>query len=310
MKNLQLPTWTLCWALALLINSCSSTDNPEIPEPTPEPEPQQMPINLHCNIANTITKATDNAFEAGDRIGLYVVNYNGNIADNLQSTGNHVDNMAFTYNNQAWTPQSTIYWKDETTPADFYAYYPYSTAVTNVAAYAVEVKADQHKEADYKSSDFLWGKTDKVQPTESAVDITLSHLFSCAIVELVAGNGFTDADLAASDVLVQLNNAHCQATVNLSDGVVTPSSDTGSISFLHTGGNEFKALIIPQTIPTSSNFITVTIDGTTYNMEKDFTFIGSHRYRFTLTVRKTSNGINVDINDWVDDDVNHGGIAE
>ena len=87
-------------------------------------------------------------------------------------------------------------------------------------------------------------------------------------------------------------------------------SGTGSISFLRTEGNKFKALVIPQSIPASSNFITVTLGGKTYSMEKSFTFVGGHRYQFTLTVRKTSNGINVDINDWVDDDVDNGGVAE
>ena len=297
--------------LALLIASgCSSEDSPETPEPLPEPVPGQMPISLHCGIANVVSKATDTAFEAGDRIGLYVVNYNGDMAGSLQSTGNYVDNMPFTYGNGAWTPQSTVYWKDETTPADFYAYYPYGSNPKDVAAYPVEVKTDQSKEANYKASDFMWGKTGKTYPTEKAVNITLSHLFSCAVVELVAGSGFTDNDLAASDVQVQLNNARHQATVNLSNGTVTPASATGSISFLRTKGNEFKALVIPQSIPESSNFITVTLGGKTYSMEKGFTFVGGHRYQFTLTVRKTSNGINVDINDWVDEDIDNGGVAE
>lgn len=309
MKNLHLSTWML--GLALLIASgCSSEDSPETPKPLPEPVPGQMPISLHCGIANIVSKATDTAFEAGDRIGLYVVNYNGDTVGSLQSTGNYVDNMPFTYGNGAWTPQSTVYWKDETTPADFYAYYPYGSNPKDVAAYPVEVKTDQSKEANYKASDFMWGKTGKTYPTEKAVNITLSHLFSCAVVELVAGSGFTDNDLAASDVQVQLNNARHQATVNLSNGTVTPASGTGSISFLRTTGNEFKALVIPQSIPESSNFITVTLGGKTYSMEKGFTFVGGHRYQFTLTVRKTSNGINVDINDWVDEDIDNGGVAE
>lgn len=309
MKNLHLSTWMLGLAL-LAASGCSSEDSPETPEPIPEPVPGQMPISLHCSIADIVSKATDTAFEAGDRIGLYVVNYDGDTAGSLQSTGNYVDNMPFTYGNGAWTPQSTVYWKDETTPADFYVYYPYGSNPKDVSAYPVEVKADQSLEANYKTSDFMWGKTGKTYPTEKAVNITLSHLFSCAVVELVAGSGFTDNDLAASDVQVQLNNACCQATVNLANGTVTPASGTGSISFLRTEGNEFKALVIPQSIPASSNFITVTLGGKTYSMEKSFTFVGGHRYQFTLTVRKTSNGINVDINDWVDDNVDNGGVAE
>ena len=45
-------------------------------------------------------------------------------------------------------------------------------------------------------------------------------------------------------------------------------------------------------------------------MEKDFNFVSGHRHTFTVTVRKTSNGINVDIGDWLDDGTDNGGIAE
>lgn len=309
MEKHSLTIWFLALT-AVFLSSCSSGESNDIPEPTPEPVPEPIAITLHCGIANTTTKATDTGFETGDRIGLYVVNYNNETPGNLQATGNHVDNMAFTYNSGAWTPQTPVYWKDETTPADFYAYYPYAATPTDITACPVEVKADQSNETAYKASDFLWGKTSKVHPTEEAVNITLSHLFSCAVVKVVAGSGFTDSGLAASDVQVKLNNVRCQAAVNLADGTVTASESTGNVSFFRTEGNTFKALIVPQTVALSGNFITVTIDGEEFNMEKEFTFVGGHRHQFTLTVRKTSNGINVDINDWIDDEEDNGGIAE
>ena len=45
-------------------------------------------------------------------------------------------------------------------------------------------------------------------------------------------------------------------------------------------------------------------------MKKEFTFVGGQRHTFTITVKKTSNGINVDIGDWVDDGEDNGGVAE
>ena len=309
MEKHSLATWFLGLATVLYCG-CSSGNGTDIPEPAPEPVPEQIAITLHCGISDAATKATDTDFEAGDRIGLYVVNYNGETAGNLQATGNHVDNMAFTYNNRTWTPQTPVYWKDETTPADFYAYYPYASTPTDITAFPVAVKTDQSNETAYKASDFLWGKTSKVHPTEEAVNISLSHLFSCAVVKVVAGSGFTDNGLAASDVQVRLNNVRNQASVNLGDGTVTLTGNAGSVSFFRTEGNTFKALIVPQAVASDENFITVTIDGEEFNMEKEFTFIGGHRHSFTLTVRKTSNGINVDINDWIDDEEDNGGIAE
>lgn len=170
--------------------------------------------------------------------------------------------------------------------------------------------ADQSTEANYKASDFLWGKTAQVAPTETAVGLTLDHLFSCAVVKVAAGNGFTAESLAAADVQVRLNGATCQASIDLSNGQVTPGTETASISFLRGESNEFKALIVPQTVPSADNFLTVTIDGRDFNMKKEFTFVGGKRHTFTVTVKKTSNGINVDIGSWEDDGADNGGVAE
>lgn len=217
--------------------------------------------------------------------------------------------MQFTYNG-TWTPSTAIYWKDDSTPADFYCYYPYGNDPTDVSALPFEVMADQSTEANYKACDFMWGKATNVSPTEQAVQIKLNHLFSCAVVKVAAGNGFTDEALAASDVQVKLNHAMRKAAINLNDGSLSPQGETGSVTFLSGTDNEFKALVIPQNISSTADFITVTIDGKDFNMEKGFSFVSGHRHTFTVTVKKTSNGINVDIGAWVDDGTDNGGIAE
>lgn len=169
--------------LIALLYACSGGSGSEDPElmPEPTPEPVRKEIKMLFGVQD-IARATDATFEAGDKIGLYVVNYDGQQAGNLQNTGNHVNNMRFVYNS-SWTPDQTIYWKDDETKADFYAYYPYS-ASANVSGHVFNVKADQASVDNYKASDFLWGKTSGVSPTEQAVNITLNHVFSCAQVKV------------------------------------------------------------------------------------------------------------------------------
>ena len=118
--------------------------------PTPSVEKLKIPINI---TARLWTRATDLSFEEGDKVGIYVVNFNGPSPGSFSTTGNHVDNMCFIYSG-TWIPEAPIYWKDETTKADFYCYYPYSTNIANVAAYAFSVKANQSDEWNYKASDF------------------------------------------------------------------------------------------------------------------------------------------------------------
>lgn len=300
MKALHQLTCTLL--LACLATGCSSGGNEE------EPLPARIPINLNCGITAT-SRATDTSFETGDRIGLYVVNYEGTTPAPLLPSGNYADNADFTYNGQ-WTPSTPLYWQDETTPADFYCYYPYSSTPHDPSAWPFEVKADQSTEAAYKASDFLWGKATNVKPTASAVNITMHHVLSCAAVQIVAGNGFTEEDLADADIRVQLNGLTCQASIDLNDGTVTTGSGTTGITLLRGTGNNFKALVVPQTVPEADDFLTVTIDGEDFHMPKGFTFVSGKRHTFTVTVRKLSTGINIDISGWEDDGVDNGGVAQ
>ena len=77
------------------------------PNPTPQPPlAEKRPIHISPTLQS---RATESNFEIGDYIGLYIVNHpsNGSVAK-LQTSGNHVDNMKFTYNG-TWTAASPIY---------------------------------------------------------------------------------------------------------------------------------------------------------------------------------------------------------
>lgn len=297
-----------------LLSACSAGEEEQTK--TPEVPVKQIPITLNCVASNTNvntidgvhTRVTDWGYESQDKIGLYVVNYNGTTPGTLQNNGNHVNNMRFTYDG-TWTPDKEIYWKDESTKADFYCYFPYGT-LSDISAHSFSVKEDQSTEQAYTASEFLYGKTSGVSPTEEAVSITTKHIFSCAVINVKAGNGFTDEILAQSTIGVKMNGIKTEAIINLTNGIVTATGTAKTILPLENGNNRsYKALIVPQTA-SSNNFITVNIDGRDFNLNKEFTFVGGKRHTFSVTVSKTSNGINVGIGAWEDDDIDNGGVAE
>ncbi len=339
---------------ALLMTMSCSSGNESISQPDEPDSPinKPKPILLTCNIQSN-TRVTDTGYESGDKIGLYVVNYakgqagelqnSGNHVDNmaftysgtwnpqtpiywldnitpalyvvnyakgqageLQNSGNHVDNMAFTYSG-TWNPQTPIYWLDNITPADFYAYHPYAD-IQDVTAHSFQVNADQSTADRYKASDFLYGKALKVSPTNTAVSIQTRHLLSSMVIKVTPGNGFTAESLAKANVSVKLNGHLHTALINLKEGTLTAKGEAGS-TIPYKEGDTYKALVIPQTV-TADNFITVTVDNREFKLNKSFTFIGGKRHVFTVTVKKTSNGINVGVTPWEDDGVDHGGTAE
>ena len=56
-------------------------------------------IMLNAEISQQyVTRANDNGFAGGDKIGVFVVNYKDGKPQDLALTGNHADNVRFVYN--------------------------------------------------------------------------------------------------------------------------------------------------------------------------------------------------------------------
>lgn len=323
--------WMWCLALAGAMG-CSGGGEDEGPGKEPEtetpaePEAERKLIKLSVSMeelasgsragsdtwtrgvaAGMGSRATEVGFEAGDVIGVYVVNYAEGVPAELKNSGNHADNAAFSYEAGTWTPETEIYWADEETPADFYVYYPW-VAVTDVVRVAHEVEEDQSTAEAYAASDFLWGKTDGATPSESAVRVTVNHAVSCLQVKVVPGNGFTEESLAAAEVAVRLNHVMTEASIDLRTGTATAEGARTTMT-LGREGEVFRALVVPQVVEECA-LVDVVIDGRTYTLTNGMTFKANTRHTCTVEVNKTSEGVNVDIGDWEEDDIDYGGVAE
>lgn len=291
-------------AAASLVLSCS--------EKPPIQELEKIPINISVGLQ---TRANDSAFENEDEIGLYVVNYDGETAGTLKSEGNQVNNVQFTYDGSSWNSTEDIYWKDQNTSADFYAYYPYSASITSVTAHAFGVQADQSVEDSFWASDFLWGKSAKVSPTPMAVPIKTSHVFSRIVLDIKPGNGFTDDAWEAATKSVSIQEVKTSATIDLSTGVATATGSAGSvIPFAYSASGTtvtYRAMIVPQVVEDNSKLVVVTVDGVDYVYRKGFTFNANTEYKFAVTVNKTEGGVDMSIGEWtIDENLNEGEAVE
>ena len=95
----------------------------------------------------------------------------------------------------------------------------------------------------------------------------------------------------------------------LTTGEATPHGDGFSVKMQKEGAATYKAIIVPQEV-TDGNLITLRIDGRDYNLKKAFTFVAGKRHKFTITVNRLSDGMNVSVSQWDNDETDHGGIAE
>ena len=303
MKRLAFPIMA---ATAIMLSACSKeADTPLNPsEPNDPTKPTTEKIEIKISPSVVESRATDYGFENGDRVGLFVVDYSESKPGTLTASGNHVDNMRFTHNG-SWSPDSPIYWTDGATHADFYLYYPYAN-ITSVSECPFSVRADQSTAEAYKASDFMTGKATDIPPTASAVTIPANHVMSRIVINLQAGNGFTAQSLATASV--KINGVKCSATVDIATGAVTPTGSATSVTPLFEN-NAYKAYIVPQTVD-EGNLITVNIDGQEFNLKKAFAFEGAKSHKFTITLNKTTDGVDVSISPWIEDGTDNGGTAK
>ena len=294
--------------LSIVLFSCSSSDSVIETEPPPTPT-EKLPINISSSVSSS---AIDLAFEVGDSIGLYVVNHNADgSAAALQVSGNYVDNMQYTYNT-TWTPATQTYWIDNSTHADFYLYYPYTSSVTSIEAMPYSVKANQSQLSDYKSSVLMIGKAIGVAPKLSPVRIEAKQVMSLITINLVVGNGFNHASLAAAKVSVKVNTLKTKATANLAPGALTAIGDDTDIIPFKVANNSYKAIVVPQAVG-EGNLITVNVDGRNFDLPKTTNFRGfeaGKKYIFNVTLSRDTSGVNVNITKWEDDGNDYGGTAE
>lgn len=282
---------------ALLVFSCKKSANENVAPVVPV-EQEKIPIN----IATAVTKVTDTAFEKEDAIGLYVVNQPASLAYN----GNHADNVKFTFDGQKWISEEELYWLDDVTPADFYAYYPYMEKISDVQACSVSVKTDQRTEAGYKSSEFLSGKVIGVAPTAEPVHINTRHLMSLLKVELKAGTGWTEEDMNVAEVT--LLGLKTEAKVNLSDGTITADDETADIMPLSVGSGIYKALVVPQSV-NDAELVKITLGANEYTLRTSVNLLSGKQHKCTIVVNRTSEGINIGVDPWEDGDV-YSGVVE
>lgn len=282
----------------LLVAYCSlGCDNknpitPDGPAPQPPvpPSTEEVPVVLH-------TKAADGDFAKGDCVGVYMVNYMDGQQMSLKSSGNYIDNWKFLYDGEgSWAADQKLYYKDEDTAADFYAYHPYSD-IADATGYDVSVPYDQSAESDYKKADFLWGGALNCIPSTEPVDITLEHMMSKAVVVLRPGTGFTEEELIAAAPVVRFLDMKCDASFNLGSGELSVAGSARSVTPNHTSALTYQAILIPQSVE-DKDVVEVRIGESVYKLRRTVVFEKGKEYTFTVTIQRTEGGVSVGIGSW------------
>ncbi|MGM9736563.1 MAG: leucine-rich repeat protein [Candidatus Cryptobacteroides sp.] len=314
---------SLAWILSVAVLAGCAVDEMK-QEIDPVEEKTAISLGGHID-QEYATRAGQDGFADGDKIGTFIVDYVDGQPGELLLEGNRADNLYYTYNEAGnrWVPSYDVYYKDSRTPVDIYGYYP-AGKPESVSAWAFEVQKDQRAGAangnlsGYEQSDFLWAKAENKTSEDKIVWLNFTHRLAGVRVSLVEGSGFGSGEWASleKDVLVQ--STVRTSVIDLSTGTATPTGEVPSTGIIPVDeGTDFRAVVIPQTVPAGSKIITATVGGYTYDLVKDEAMVYNpgKQHNFTLTVNKRAAGSyefvlsGESITVWENDRTSHDGIA-
>ena len=241
------------------------------------------------------TRVTGNAFESGDRVGLFITQQDLP----LEVSGNYVNNASLSFNGAQWEPESPIYWDGGT--YNIYAYYPQIESVSSVDNLPVSVATDQQAEGGYEKSDFLWASNLGAVADNTPVSLQFSHRMSRMLIQLVKGEDY-EGELP-EDAEVYIHNTVPQATIDLSVGIVTrdPYATTQSIRAQSLGNHRYAAIVVPQRLDNRQPLVEVIMQGVSYLYESKFIFKQGIQHNVQLVVSKNPEQIKIEIGGELED---------
>mgnify|MGYP002677158442 FL=1 len=274
-----------------------------------------------------VTRVNDNGFCNGDVMGVYIVDYEGNNPGTLKVSGNRGDNVRHTFDepNYKWSSAYDLYWKDKHTHIDVYGYYPFANP-ESIEDYQFEVQKDQSTTTSegemggYEASDFLWGKVPDVAPTTSVIRLPLAHRMSNARVTLIQGSGFADGEWANTKKIVLTANVARKASINLSTGEIkTAGSAESTMTIPSRVNDEWRTIVVPQTVAAGTTLFSITIGGVPYKFAKNeaLTYVAGKMMNFGIKVDKQAGSgaykltlVSESITPWENDLVSHDATAK
>ena len=272
----------------MVLGSCADND-----ENSQWTDPNQ--VQFTASIQGLVTKATDDAWEEGDQIGIFMKD----AAAEWSAAG--TQNVAYTTDAAgALSPAGTvIYYPSEDATVDFMAYYPYTAGLSGTT-YNVNVATQTSQSA----IDLLYADNAKgVQKADGNVVLNFSHKLAKVVFNIVPdGVTITESDLGS--LTVALQNVNTTAAFDLATGTLGSAAGQANVNMLvDATAKTAEAIILPGDGPIEVAF---TFNGETKTGTMDtpsFAAGSKYTYNVSLSMGDAENAVhfgNATITDWTD----------
>lgn len=229
----------------LVMASCSSDPAQEL---APAGKNEAKVISLQASMAD-FTRATDTAFEEGDKIGLYIF-----------TNETYLNNVAYTFAANAFTAATEQVWyEDETLQSQVVAYYPYAASAA-ADTHTFTVASTQTSAAAYTASDLMVAST-TATPTENAINLPFKHMLSKVNLTVVDENN----DPVKSVYFVDVAGTVTYEVKNAAQTLA--ASGTTTIQATKQADGTYTLIMAPQTV--APTLAITTESGAQYNFKVD-----------------------------------------
>ena len=291
-----------CATFALIIIGLPACDqeNDMPATPTTPADARHTPMTFNVVHPAQCKRVTNDAFENGDRVGLFVHATDAP----LEIGGNLANNEPLTCSGDGtWTASRTLYWDEGTFNAC--AYYPYTTPVSSIEDLPFSVSTDQNAadgEMDgYEASDFLYARTEGVSASDAPVTLTFRHIMSKLTIRLIKGEDF-EGDMP-TDAEVYVHNTVPEATIDLNAGVATRyvRGNRATLTARQESDFVFSAIVVPQRVENRMPLVEVIMKGVSYVFESTFQFKPGVEHLVNMVISDNPDQVKIEVGGEIQD---------
>lgn len=249
------------------------------------------------------SRATDNNWDAGDEIGVYMQN-----ADDASTYLNtNVKYANSDENKNGFTSEMPItYPGGDVTLVNFMAVYPYNENVTD-GNYTFTLGDD------LSDNDIMYASSPLVEAGTNNVDLTFKHKLSKIVLNIKDEDGNP-----LNDATVSIDKQCKEGVLNMSDGTVTAKEAAeynSSLQFVNKINGQYEAIVLPDEAREGRIILITTSDNKTYRCPIDnISFDSSKKYTFPVVLYSKDPSVTKpelvpDIDDWTDEQVSQGWVV-
>lgn len=296
-RELRRGTWLHGVALCAVVSLLAGCGNEHEPGGTPDTD-GRVPLRVNSGI-DVQTRAHDDTWDAGDAVGIYMLNGTTVEAENRKYT----TSATGTQGSFTAADGQTIYFPTDGSQRDFTAYYPYRTPLTgNLFAVNVNNQAVQ-KDIDLMGAAKVTGKT----KNDPAVSFEFQHkLVKLHLTLKPDGTSLTAADMKG--LTVSVTNQKTRATYDvITGGSVTVDAEENTPATVElltaADGTSSEGIVLPTETTETMQFVFRLKNATVFtwdihNAEKSPLFRADNKYVYTITMGKTGIEVTSSVKDW------------